>query len=66
MTAFRIAGEGIDDTFLLCEEGIGAVEVEGVTFEGRALLLRRAPEVRALAVNPVTVTVGGREIELEK
>ena len=28
-TAFRITGAGLDDTFVLCEEGSGPVEVAG-------------------------------------
>ncbi len=63
VTAFRITGPGIDDTFLLCEEGTGPVTVEDVTFEGRALLLRRQPELRALAVNPVRVLMAGKTID---
>jgi len=62
-TAFRVAGDGIDDLFLLCEEGAGQVTVGDVTFEGRALLLRREPESRAMAVAPVSLRVGGREIQ---
>ena len=41
VTAFRIQGAGVDDTFILCEEGAGPVTVDGITFEGRALLVRR-------------------------
>ena len=61
-TAFRIAGAGIDDTFVLCEEGAGAVTLGDVVFEGRALLLRRAGELRAYAVNPVTLRVAGSDV----
>jgi len=62
-TAFGISGEGIDDLFILCEEGSDPVEVEDVVFQGRALLLRRQPELRVLAVRPVAVSVGGVRIE---
>ena len=48
VTAFQITGEGIDDTFVLCEDGAGSVTIGDLTFEGRALLLRREPEIRAL------------------
>ena len=65
VTAFRIAGAGMDDTFILCEEGSGPVTVGDVTFEGRALFLRRQPELRAMAVTPVSVVVGGTEIKAE-
>jgi len=58
-TAFRITGAGLDDTYILCEEGCGPVEVVGIAFQGRALLLRRVPEVRALAVNARTIVVDG-------
>jgi hypothetical protein len=59
VTVFQITGEGIDDTFVLCEEGTGTVTVGDVTFEGRALLLRRQPELQALAVDAKSVTVAG-------
>jgi len=62
-TAFRITGDGIDDTFVLCEEDAGMVTVGDVAFEGRALLVRRAGDVRALAVDAKTVTVGGEVID---
>jgi hypothetical protein len=65
VTALRIRGEGIDDLFLLCEEGAGAVEVDGVAFEGRALLVRRAPALRAYAVAPGLLRVEGREVTPE-
>ena len=61
-TALQIAGPEIDDTFLLCEEGVGPVHVGGLSFEGRALLLRRKPALEALAVGPVTITLDGVEI----
>ena len=53
MTAFRITGEGIDDTFVLCEEEAGPVTIGDVTFEDRALLIRRLPEVQTLAMGKV-------------
>ncbi|MBZ0303114.1 MAG: heparinase II/III family protein [Anaerolineae bacterium] len=65
VTAFRISGAGIDDTFILCEEESGPVTVDDITFEGRALLLRHQPTLRALAVNPVTVQVDGVEVTPE-
>ena len=65
VTAFRIVGEGIDDTFVLCEEGAGAVTVGDLTFEGRALLLRRQPALRALAVDPVSIAVNGEGVQPE-
>ncbi len=65
VTAFQITGEGLDDTFILCEEGSGPVRIGDLTFEGRALLLRRQPEIRALAVNPVSVSIEGMDIGIE-
>lgn len=62
ITALRIQGAGIDDTFILCEEGAGAVTVDGITFEGRALLVRRRPELQALAVSPIKVLVDGKPV----
>jgi len=62
VTAFRITGEGLDDTFILCEEGAGQIQIGDITFEGRALLLRRQPEIQALAVEPVSISVGGIQI----
>jgi hypothetical protein len=62
VTSFRIVGEGLDDTFVLCEEGCGAVEIGDLVFEGRALLLRRQPELQALAVDPVTVLLDGQTV----
>jgi len=35
VTALRITGEGLDDTFILCEEGAGVVEVGDIAVEGR-------------------------------
>ncbi|HEY9076124.1 MAG TPA: alginate lyase family protein [Anaerolineaceae bacterium] len=53
VSAFRIQGAGLDDLFILCEDGAGAVTVDGVTFEGRALFLRRLPERKVLSVGLV-------------
>jgi hypothetical protein len=61
-TAFRVTGAGLDDTFVLCEEESGPVEVAGVVFDGRALLLRRKPEVQALAVDARSIVVDGRPL----
>jgi hypothetical protein len=41
VTAFRIQGAGVDDTFILCEEGAGSVTIDGITCAGRAVLARR-------------------------
>ena len=65
VTAFRIQGAGIDDTFILCEDGAGAVTVDGITFEGRALLVRRLPTLQVMAVAPVRILVDGEEISYE-
>jgi hypothetical protein len=59
VTAFRITGAGLDDTFILCEPGTSAVKVGDIEFAGRALLLRRQPILQALAVAPETLCVGG-------
>ena len=61
-TALQITGPDLDDTFLLCEEGVGPVSVGSLTFEGRALLLRRKPVLEAWAVAPVTIVLDGAEI----
>ncbi|MBM4461109.1 MAG: hypothetical protein FJ011_25690, partial [Chloroflexi bacterium] len=50
VTAFRIQGAGVDDTFILCEEGAGPVTVAGVTCAGRAVLARRQPKLQVLTV----------------
>jgi len=63
VTAFRIQGAGVDDLFILCEEGSGPVSVAGVTFHGRALLLRR-PTLQALAVDAKALTVDGETVAL--
>ena len=60
-TAFRIEGEDIDDTFILCEEGAAAVTVDG-TFEGRALLVCRQPALKVMAVAPVSVMVDDKTV----
>ncbi len=65
VTAFHITGAGLDDTFVLCEEGSGPVTIGDLTFEGRALLLRRQPTLRAMAVDPVSVVVGGVKMQVE-
>ena len=64
-TALRIVGDGIDDTFILCEEGAGPVSVDGVTFKGRAALVQRHGALRGLAVQPVTLKVDGRDVAAE-
>jgi hypothetical protein len=66
VTAFQITGEGFDDTFVLCEEGTRPVTVADVTFEGRALLLRREPHLRALAVAPTSLTVAGVAFQADR
>jgi hypothetical protein len=65
VTAFRIQGDGIDDTFILCEEGTGPVTVDDITFEGRALLVRRQPKLQVMAVAPVRILVDGAEVAHE-
>ncbi len=63
VTALRVTGRGLDDTFILCEEGSGPVEVAGVAFEGRAALIRRGGAgLRAYAVDPLRLAVDGREV----
>ena len=61
-TAFRITGNGLDDTFVLCEDDADPVQIEDITFHGRALLLRREPELRALTVGPLLVEVRGQAV----
>jgi hypothetical protein len=65
VTAFRIRGKGLDDTFILCEEGTGEITLGDIQFEGRALLLRRKPDLIAMSVDPITITVndetGGKD-----
>jgi hypothetical protein len=62
VTAFRITGDRLDDTFVLCEQGCGLVTVGDLCFEGRALLLRRQPALQVLAVDPVAVLLDGQKI----
>lgn len=64
-TAFGIRGQGFHDLFILCEENAGPVTVGPVTFEGRALLVRHEPTLKAFAVNPVTVTINGKPFAVE-
>jgi len=64
-TALRVHGEGIDDTFILCEEGAGKVTVGDIEFEGRAVLVRREPELAAYAVSARKLTVAGEAIQPE-
>jgi hypothetical protein len=59
-TAFRIRGAGVDDTFILCEDGTDSVTVDGINFEGRALLARReltssGPHIIELRVETMSV-----------
>lgn len=61
-TAFRVAGPHLDDTFILCEAGSGEVTVGDIVFEGRALLVRRLPELRAFVVNGKAPAVDGKTI----
>ena len=58
LSAVKIVGKGIDDTFVLCEEDAGPVTVGDVTFEGRALLIRRVPELQTLALGQVRLEMG--------
>jgi hypothetical protein len=65
VTAFRIHGAEIDDTFVLCEEGTGPVTIGDISFEGRALLARRLPRPEAMAVAPAKILIEGAEIPHE-
>ncbi len=65
VSALQISGADFDDTFILCEDGAGVVTLGDITFEGRALLLRRQPELQALAVAAITVQVGGEDVKAE-
>ena len=65
VTAFRIRGKDFDDTFILSEENTGEVRVGGISFEGRAILVRRQPELRVLAVGASTVQVDGQTVVVE-
>ncbi len=62
VTALQVTDEEIDDTFILCEEGAGPVTIGDVTFDGRALLLRRRPALEARGVGIRSVTVDGRRL----
>lgn len=64
VTAFRIVGDGLDDLFVLCEEGVGKVTVGDVVFEGRALLLRRGDQNSTLGVGVVSAAVGGQAVDV--
>lgn len=64
-SALRITGNGLDDIFILCEEGTGPVTVGDITFEGRALLVRRQPELIAYAVAPVRVIIDKKPVTPE-
>jgi hypothetical protein len=64
-TAFRIVGDGVDDTFVLCEADCGPVSVGDITFEGRALLLRRGKGLHAMGVGVASVLVDNKAIEVE-
>ncbi len=55
VTAFRIQGAGVDDVFVLCEEGAGPVLVDDIAFTGRALFARRSPMPRLLTVEAASV-----------
>jgi len=50
VTAFRIQGAGVDDTFILCEDGAGPATVDGATCAGRAILVRRLHDYKKLVV----------------
>jgi hypothetical protein len=63
VTAFSIRSGTLDDLFILCEEDAGPVTIGDVSFQGRALLLRRKPELLALAVALVDVRVGGKKLD---
>jgi hypothetical protein len=61
VSAFTIRGADFEDLFILCEEDAGEVEVDGVIFAGRALLLRRNP-LQVYAVAGRRLVVDGEEI----
>jgi hypothetical protein len=65
VTAFRIYSDTLDDLFILCEEGAGPVTIGNVSFQGRALLLRRKPGLQALAVDPIEIQVAGIKLDAE-
>lgn len=64
-SAFTIQSPEIDDLFILCEEGSGPVTIGEVTFEGRALLLRRKMGLQALAVAPISLVVDGLQMPID-
>ena len=64
-TVLHVFNETMDDTFILCEEGTGPVTVGDITFKGRAVLVRRQPELCAYAIAPVLITVGGKIVTPE-
>lgn len=66
VTAFTIQGDGIDDLFILCEEDTATVTLDDVTFQGRALLLRRNPSPHAFTVDPRQLLFNDRPIPFEK
>ena len=47
------------------EESASAVTLDGITFEGRALLVRRLPKLKIMAVAPVRILVDGAEVAPE-
>jgi hypothetical protein len=65
VTAFRIEGVGLDDTYILCEEDAGPVSVGDVTFEGRAVLIRRGEARQVFAVQPGSIRIGGERVEAD-
>jgi hypothetical protein len=65
VTALQVTSAEIDDTYILCEAGAGPVMIGDITFEGRALLLRRKPALQAFVVKATSVVVGGRSIRPE-
>lgn len=62
VTAFQVQGDGLDDLFVLCEEGSGPVTIGDLTFEGRAILVRQTPQLEILTVAPVCVRWQGKDI----
>ena len=63
VSALRVQGADLDDTYVLCEEEAGEVALDGIRFEGRALLVRRKPELQVLSVAPRTVKIDGQTVE---
>ncbi len=64
-SALHVTGCGLDDTFILCEEGAGPVTVGDIAFAGRALLVRRQPELSVYAIAPARVVIDGKIITPE-